>query len=100
MSIERFYPNVQSDVRRTYLLRGPTQPTGHNFPRKHVGNDWRQFLSKWFKKHDWLEYSVSKDETFCFYCYLFRQEADHEKFVTWFSQKQSLMILNMHIEDF
>jgi hypothetical protein len=23
---------------------------------------------------------VSKDATFCFYCYLFRQEADHEKF--------------------
>ena len=80
MPIERFHPNVQSDVRRAYLLRGPTQPIGHNFPRKRVGNDWRQFLPKWFKEHDWLEYSVSKDAAFCFYCYLFRQEADHEKF--------------------
>ena len=80
MPIERFHPNVQSDVRRAYLLRGPTQPIGLNFPRKRVGNDWRQFLSKWFKEHDWLEYSVSKDAAFCFYCYLFRQEADHEKF--------------------
>jgi len=78
--IERFHPNVQSDVRRAYLLKGPTQPIGHNFPRKRVGNDWRQFLPKWFKEHDWLEYSVSKDAAFCFYCYLFRQEADHEKF--------------------
>jgi hypothetical protein len=26
MPIERFHPNVQSDVRRAYLLRGPTQP--------------------------------------------------------------------------
>jgi len=80
MPIERFHLNVQSDVRRAYLLRGPTQPIGHNFPRKRVGNDWRQFLPKWFKEHDWLEYSVSKDAAFCFYCYLFRQEADHEKF--------------------
>ena len=80
MPIERFHPNVQSDVRRAYLLRGPTQPIGHNFPRKRVGNDWRQFLPKWFKEHNWLEYSVSKDAAFCFYCYLFRQEADHEKF--------------------
>jgi len=80
MPIERFHPNVQSDVRRAYLLKGPTQPIGHNFPRKRVGNDWRQFLPKWFKEHDWLEYSVSKDATFCFYCYLFWQEADHEKF--------------------
>jgi len=80
MPIERFHPNVQSDVRRAYLLGGPTQPIGHNFPRKRVGNDWRQFLPKWFKEHDWLEYSVSKDAAFCFYCYLFRQEADHEKF--------------------
>ena len=80
MPIERFHPNVQSDVRMAYLLGGPTQPIGHNFPRKRVGNDWRQFLPKWFKEHDWLEYSVSKDAAFCFYCYLFRQEADHEKF--------------------
>jgi hypothetical protein len=71
MSIERFHPNVQSDVRRAYLLRGLTQPIGHNFPRKRVSNDWRQFLPKWFKEHD---------STFCLYCYLFRQEADHEKF--------------------
>jgi hypothetical protein len=80
MPIERFHPSVQSDVRRAYLLRGPTQPIGLKFPRKRVGNDWRQFHEKWFKEHDWLEYSVSKDAAFCFYCYLFRQEADHEKF--------------------
>lgn len=78
--IDRFHPNIQSDVRRAYLLRGPTQPIGHDFPRKRVGNDIRVFHSKWFKDYDWLEYSVSKDAAFCFYCYLFKQEADHEKF--------------------
>jgi hypothetical protein len=41
MPIERFHPDVQSDVRRAYLLRGPTQPIGHSFPRKRVGSDWR-----------------------------------------------------------
>jgi hypothetical protein len=80
MPIERFHPDVQSDVRRAYLLRGPTQPIGHSFPHKRVGSDWRQFHPKWFGEHDWLEYSMSNDAAYCFYCYLFRQEADHEKF--------------------
>ncbi|XP_062229974.1 uncharacterized protein LOC133927506 [Phragmites australis] len=78
--IEGFHPNIKSEVRRAYLLRGPTQPIGHNFPRKRVGKDWRLFQPKWFKDYDWLEYSVSKDAAFCFYCFLFRQEAEHEKF--------------------
>jgi hypothetical protein len=80
MSIERFRPNIQSDVRRAYLLRGLTQLIGLIFPRKCVGNDWRKILSKWFKEHDWLEYTMSKHASFCFYCYIFSQEADHEKF--------------------
>ena len=78
--IEGFHPNIKFEVRRAYLLRGPTQPIGHNFPRKRVGKDWRLFQPKWFKDYDWLEYSVSKDAAFCFYCFLFRQEAEHEKF--------------------
>jgi hypothetical protein len=77
--IDRFHPNIQSEVKRAYLLKEPTQPVGHNFPRKRVGSDWRVFHPVWFKEYDWIEYSVSQDATFCFYCFLFRQEAEHEK---------------------
>ncbi|KAJ1261742.1 hypothetical protein BS78_09G054600 [Paspalum vaginatum] len=80
LPIERFHPNIQSEVRRAYLLRGPTQPVGHIFPRKKVRRDWRVFRPQWFKDYDWIEYSVSKDAAFCFYCFLFRQEPEHEKF--------------------
>jgi hypothetical protein len=32
------------------------------------------FLENWLTKHDWLEYSVAKDATFCFYCFVFKQK--------------------------
>ncbi|XP_060210991.1 uncharacterized protein LOC132638013 [Lycium barbarum] len=35
---------------------------------------WRRFNSKWLDEYDWLEYSVTKDAAFCFYCYLFQDE--------------------------
>ncbi|KAH7652701.1 Ribonuclease H-like protein [Dioscorea alata] len=34
----------------------------------------RRFQEAWFEKYYWLEYSVAKDEAYCFYCYLFRQD--------------------------
>ncbi|WVZ78775.1 hypothetical protein U9M48_026431 [Paspalum notatum var. saurae] len=36
--IEAFHPDTRDEVRRAYLLNGPTQPVGHNFPRKSVDN--------------------------------------------------------------
>ncbi|KAJ1257064.1 hypothetical protein BS78_K226400 [Paspalum vaginatum] len=72
--IEAFHPDTRDEVRRAYLLNGPTQPVGHNFPRKSGDN--RVFREAWFKHLDWLEYSVSKDAAYCFYCFLFRQVTD------------------------
>lgn len=74
--IENFHPDIRDEVRRAYFLNGPTQPTGHNFPHKSTNNS--VFHELWFKNYDWLEYSVSKDAAYCFYCFLFRQ--DDEKF--------------------
>ena len=71
LSIERFHPNIQPEVRRAYLLRGPTQPIGHDFPHKHIGNDWRVFHPRWFRDYDCLEYNVAKDVAFCFYIAVF-----------------------------
>ncbi|XP_058187974.1 uncharacterized protein LOC131304658 [Rhododendron vialii] len=46
----------------------------------------RRFIPAWFKKFpDWLEYSITKDATFCLYCYLFKpdigDQAGGESFV-------------------
>ncbi|XP_075074852.1 uncharacterized protein LOC142162399 [Nicotiana tabacum] len=39
-----------------------------------------RFNPKWFddEYHDWLEYSVSKDASYCLYCYLFKDNNIHQ----------------------
>ncbi|KAH7673951.1 Ribonuclease H-like protein [Dioscorea alata] len=69
-SIEDFEAGVRDQVRREYLTRCPCQPIGHNFPQKEYGKQRRSFQEAWFKQHPWLEYSVTKDAAFCFWCYL------------------------------
>jgi hypothetical protein len=76
LPIARFHPNIRDVVKRAYLVRGPTQLRGHTFPRENYGG----FKAAWFDDYDWLEYSVSKNAAYCFYCFLFRIEAEHEKF--------------------
>jgi hypothetical protein len=70
--IEDYHPDVQAQVRRAYLLKGPTQPIV-NFPTKKYGSKSRKFSASWYKKYDWIEYSESKDAAYCFYCFLFKQ---------------------------
>jgi len=72
VAIDQFHPDIRDDVRMAYLVKGPTKPYGHNFPKK--PNDKRVFLKNWLQQYDWLEYSVAKDATFCFYCFLFKQK--------------------------
>ena len=36
IAIDRFHPNIRDEVKRAYLLKGPTQPRGHAFPKKIV----------------------------------------------------------------
>jgi hypothetical protein len=38
----------------------------------------RRFQPKWFSEFNWLEYSVDKDDAYCFACYLFK---DNNKFL-------------------
>ena len=72
VAIDQFHPDIRDDVRMAYLVKGPTKPYGHNFPKK--PNDKRVFLKNWLQQYDWLEYSVAKDATFCFYCFPFKQK--------------------------
>jgi hypothetical protein len=34
IAIDRFHPDIRDEVKRAYLLKGPTQPRGHAFPKK------------------------------------------------------------------
>ena len=75
--IDQFGPNIRSEIRRAFMERGPTQPRSHVFPK---GDDKRCFQREWFKKYNWLEYSLVNDKAYCFCCYLFRDSGDDEKF--------------------
>src|SRR4051812_24930737 len=73
--INEYHPDVQDQVRRAYLLKGPTQPIV-NFPKK----DSRCFSKDWYGKYDWIEYSESQDKAYCFYCFLFKIVESTQRF--------------------
>ncbi|KAK8612967.1 hypothetical protein V6N13_104290 [Hibiscus sabdariffa] len=70
-----FHPYDRDIVRREYIQKQPCQPDNHEFPKTNFLGKSHRFIPNWFKKHgSWLEYSVEKDETFCFVCYLFKDD--------------------------
>jgi hypothetical protein len=40
----------------------------------------RAFSKSWYINYNWLEYNESKDLTFCFYCFLFKEPGRAEIF--------------------
>lgn len=62
--IDDYHPNMQDQVRRAYLLKGPTQLT-NKFGNKKGSKNWA-FSKDWFKKYDWIEYSESEQIAFYF----------------------------------
>ena len=71
--IEDFPNEITDEVRRTYLLNGPTRAIGHAFLKTLDGKVWRSFQESWFSKFDWLEYSVEKDAAFLFLLFSFQE---------------------------
>lgn len=51
--IDDFDPEIRDEVRRAYVLKGSTQPTGFSFPTH--GNNSRSFCEAWYKKYEWLD---------------------------------------------
>jgi hypothetical protein len=78
--IDEYNINVQDEVRRSYILKSPCQPKGLDFPRRQYGQRSRHFQEQWYENYDWLEYSESKDASYCFYCFLFKQLAKGDKY--------------------
>ena len=60
VAIEQFHPNIRDDVRRAYLVKGPTKPFGHNFPQNPTNK--RMFVENWLTLHNWLEYSIERKQ--------------------------------------
>ena len=58
-------------------MNGPTKPFGHNFSQNPTNK--RMFVENWLTLHDWLEYIIEKDATYCFYCFLFKQQQHLEQ---------------------
>ncbi|XP_058771941.1 uncharacterized protein LOC131645595 [Vicia villosa] len=75
-----YAPDIQDQVRRAYILKGPTQPDLERFPRTQFGKSSRAFCKAWYKNYTWIEYSESKDVTYCFYCFLFKPPGRAEHF--------------------
>ena len=61
-------PNIQDQVRRAYVLKGPMQPDLNKFPRTEFGSSRssRAFSKSWYKTHPWIEYSEWKKGVCCF----------------------------------
>ncbi|KAK9070016.1 hypothetical protein SSX86_010415 [Deinandra increscens subsp. villosa] len=74
-----YHPDQRDVIRRKYLVNGPCQPRGHDFPKKYIGNKERRFNRTWFDKYgNWLEYSVKEDKAFCLCCYLFANHVGNQ----------------------
>ena len=77
ISIDRFAHDIRDEVKRAFIEKCPTQPTGHNFPK---AADGRSFQKNWFTQYNWLEYSLVNDRAYCFYCYIFKIDNLDEQF--------------------
>lgn len=69
-----YNPNQSDEIRRKYLVRGPCQPRGHEFPTTIIGAKARRFVVGRFDQFEWLEYSVKVDRAYCLPCYLFKDQ--------------------------
>ncbi|XP_059289312.1 uncharacterized protein LOC132042813 [Lycium ferocissimum] len=74
--ISQCSPNIQENVRRYYIQKGPYQSKPKEFPKTKFGDKMRQFNPRWYKPpyFGWLEYSIKDDAAFCLCCYLLKNE--------------------------
>ncbi|KDO37694.1 hypothetical protein CISIN_1g037929mg, partial [Citrus sinensis] len=71
ISIKAYPIDKREDVRIAYINMRSFQPELQKYLSTKHGMQNRRFQFSWFSKFRWFEYSVSKDKTFCFSCFLF-----------------------------
>ncbi|XP_076945756.1 uncharacterized protein LOC143616947 [Bidens hawaiensis] len=84
LPISSYHPSQKDEIRRAYLLRGPCQPTGHDFPQTNYGSKLRRFNVELYTGEfgNWLEYSVKADKAYCLHCYLFKECGQNYAFMS------------------
>ncbi|CAM8886897.1 unnamed protein product [Rhodiola kirilowii] len=98
--ISDYHPNQRDQIRRKYLVKGPCQPHGHDFPQRMIGNRLKRFQPEWFAQYgNWLEYSTTKDKAFCLCCYLFRDAGNDAFVINGFSCWNKTERLSAHVGD-
>ena len=60
------------------MRKGPCQPP-YDYLVSYFSRKSRRFRSEWYVNRNWLEYSIDKDATFSFYCYLFGQDVGKQR---------------------
>ncbi|XP_076958450.1 uncharacterized protein LOC143634180 [Bidens hawaiensis] len=82
--ISSYHPSQKDEIKRAYLLRGPCQPTEHDFPQTNYGSKLRHFNVKWYTGEfgNWLEYNVKADKAYCLHCYLFKECGQNDAFLS------------------
>ena len=58
-------------ARNHVIAQGPCQPKDPAFPKDKKG---RKFLTAWYERLNWIEYSKKTDKAFCFYCRTFNRQ--------------------------
>jgi len=81
LPIQSYSVNNQDAIRRAYILKCPFKPYAHKFPKRKIRKRYHSFNFVWLYNHDWLEYSIKKDSTFCFVCYLFKKGNGADTFI-------------------
>ncbi len=62
---------IVNEANRVFVVKaGPLRPI-IDFPQSEQAGREFQFQKKWYEKFNWLEYSASKDVSYCFICRCF-----------------------------
>lgn len=49
--ITSYHLNQRDKIRRSYLIKGPSQLKGHDFSIKKIGDKNRSFVKEWFNEY-------------------------------------------------
>ena len=63
------------------LSEPPSQPILQEYPKRVFGARSRCFNKEWYKGRDWLEYSISSDSAFCYYCRAFSNNTTSDQWI-------------------